>query len=298
MEHKVKKRAVVIGGANMDICGASGVAFLLRDSNPGSVSVRPGGVGRNIAHDLVLLGMEVSLITALGGDVFGSALRESCTALGIDLSMARVEPDMRSSTYLYITDDAGDMVAAVNDMGITESLTPEYLAPLMERINGYDAVVLDANLPEATIVFLAAHCTAPMYADTVSVAKAARLLPALGKLRAIKPNRMEAEVLTGESDPERAALKLIDAGVVEVYISLGGDGVLAARRGSMCRFPAKRVEVVNCNGSGDAMTAAVVCGCTTGLGLEDTAELGLLAGATTAASPETNSPALRDIRFY
>lgn len=295
MEHQVKKRAVVIGGANMDICGASAVSFLLRDSNPGAVSVHPGGVGRNIAHDLTLLGMDVSLVTALGGDVFGSALRESCTALGMELSMTRVEPEMRSSTYLYITDDSGDMVAAVNDMGITECITPEYLAPLMERINGYDAVVLDANLPEAAIAFLAERCAAPMYADTVSAAKAARLLPALKRLRAVKPNRMEAEVLTGESDPERAAQKLLDAGVERVFISLGGAGLLAAERGKLIHLPAEHVEAVNCNGAGDAMTAAVVCGCTLGLSLEDTAALGLHAGAVTAASPETNAPGLRGI---
>lgn len=295
MEHKVNKRAVVIGGANMDICGASGAPFLLRDSTPGTVSMRPGGVGRNIAHDLTLLGMEVSLVTALGGDVFGSALRESCTALGIDLSMACVRNEMHSSTYLYITDDSGDMVAAVNDMGITDCITPEHLAPLMERINGFDAVVLDANLPEATIAYLAEHCTAPMYADTVSVAKAARLVPALKSLRAVKPNRMEAEVLTGESDPEQAALRLLEAGVEQVYISLGGDGLLAAERGRVCRLPARQVEVVNCNGAGDAMTSAIVCGSALGLSLEDTAALGLLAGAVTAASTETSAPQLRDI---
>ena len=43
------------------------------------------------------------------------------------------------------------------------------------------------------------------------------------------------------------------------------------------------------------MTAAVVCGCTLGLSLEDTAALGLHAGAVTAASPETNAPGLRGI---
>ena len=36
------KRVVVIGGANMDICGSPAGRLVLRDSNPGVVTVRPG----------------------------------------------------------------------------------------------------------------------------------------------------------------------------------------------------------------------------------------------------------------
>lgn len=92
-----------------------------------------------------------------------------------------------------------------------------------------DAVVLDANLEAETLVFIAENCTVPLYADPVSTAKAPRLLGALKRLRAIKPNAMEAMALTGEKDPERAALALLERGVEQVFISLGRDGMLAAR---------------------------------------------------------------------
>lgn len=279
----------------MDICGVPTGELRLRDSNPGAVSVRPGGVGRNIAHDLRLFGMEVSLVTALGGDINGAALSASCAALGIDISMARNLPDQRSSTYLYITDPSGDMLTAVNDMGITEEITPEYLAPLMERINGFDAVVLDANLPERTVAFLAEKCTAPLYADTVSTAKAGRVLPALGRLSALKPNILEAEALTGESDPSAAARKLLDAGVQQVFISLGTNGLLAAEKDRQLYLPCEKVSVKNCNGAGDAATAAIVCGSTLGLTLEECARSAVHAGAISAASPETNAPELKQI---
>ena len=39
------------------------------DSNPGQVRMSLGGVGRNIAHNLCLLGTEVKLLTAFGDDV-------------------------------------------------------------------------------------------------------------------------------------------------------------------------------------------------------------------------------------
>ena len=295
MEHEIKKRAVVIGGANMDISGTPSGELRLRDSNPGAVSVTPGGVGRNIAHDLRLFGMEVSLVTALGGDIYGTALQGSCAGLGIDLGMARVLPDRRSSVYLYITDESGDMLTAVNDMSITEELTPEYLAPLMERINDFDAVVIDANLTEETIAFLAKNCTAPLYADAVSAAKAKRLLPALSKLRAFKPNALEAQTLTGESDPVKAAEKLLAMGVSQVFVSLGAEGLVAAESGKTLRLPCEKVRVVNCNGAGDAAAAAIVCGCTRGMSLERIAEAAVWAGAVSASSPETNAPVLNTV---
>lgn len=93
----------------MDIGGSPAGRLVMRDSNPGLVTLKPGGVGRNIAHDLRLLGLEVSLAAALGGDMYAAAIRESCAAAGLDMSMALVLPERRSSTYLYVTDGTGDM---------------------------------------------------------------------------------------------------------------------------------------------------------------------------------------------
>lgn len=130
MEPQVKKlHAVVAGGVNMDICGKPALALRMRDSNPGFVSLKPGGVGRNIAHNLCLLGMDVSLIAAIGGDVYGSSLMDGCRSLGMDMSMARVEPQRRSSTYLYVTDEMGDMCVGIADMDIAECVTPEHRPP-------------------------------------------------------------------------------------------------------------------------------------------------------------------------
>ena len=242
----------------MDIGGSPSAGFRLRDSNPGTVSLRPGGVGRNIAHDLRLLGAEVGLVTALGDDPLGAALRRACEAVGLDLSMALVVPGARSSSYLYVTDGAGDMLAGVSDMEITERLTPDFLAPLQPRLNAADAVVLDANLSEETLAFLAERCTAPLCADPVSAAKARRLLRALPRLAAIKPNALEAAALTGEDDPVRAARALLAAGVKRVFVSLGAEGMLAAEGETLLRLPCPPCRVVNTTGAGDAATAAIV----------------------------------------
>lgn len=279
----------------MDIGGSPASGLILRDSNPGRVTMRPGGVGRNIAHDLRLLGLDVSLIAAVGGDVYAAGILESCTALGMDMSMALILPERRSSTYLYVTDETGDMQVAIVDMEISKCITPEYLAPLMERINQAAAVVLDANLEPETIRFVAENCTAPIFADPVSTIKALRLKDVLDRLYAVKPNAIEAERLTGEKDPEKAALALLRMGVKRAFISLGGDGMIAAEAGELLHLPCVKANVINVNGAGDAATAALVWACVNGLGLREATETALKAGAITTECVEANNPALSRI---
>lgn len=288
----MNRRVAVVGGINMDIGGSPAGELLAGDSNPGRICLRPGGVGRNIAHDLRLLGLEVRLVTALGADANGEALLKSCRELGLDTELSLVLPGERSPVYLYITDRRGDMQLAVSDMDVMARLTPERLAPLLGELNGCAAVVLDANLPEESIRFLSENCTAPLYADPVSNAKAPRLQKALGRLRAVKPNRLEALALTGEAEPERAARRLLESGVRQVFLSLGAEGLLAAEGERLLRLPCRELPVVNTNGAGDAATAAVVWAGVQGLDLEEAAQAALLAGALTAASPDTNPDTL------
>lgn len=132
----MKQAVTVIGGANVDIGGRPAAALALHDSNPGFVTQRFGGVGRNLAHNLALLGLSVSFITALGGDLYGSGLRESCCALGMDLSMALLLPDCRSSTDLYVADERGEMPIGLSDMDITRRITPAAL--VWADLQGWD----------------------------------------------------------------------------------------------------------------------------------------------------------------
>lgn len=106
---------VVVGGVNMDIGAVSHAPLVARDSNPGRVTTSLGGVGRNIAHNLCLLGEHVSMVTVLGQDSFAQSVRENAAAIGLDLTHSAVIPDGRTGTYLFIDDSDGDMALAVND---------------------------------------------------------------------------------------------------------------------------------------------------------------------------------------
>lgn len=287
--------AVVIGGVNVDIGGRSFAPLVAADSNPGKVSVSLGGVGRNIAHNLSLLGTDVRLLAAYGDDLHGQQVASSCAALGIDLSHALKVPGGTTSTYLYLTDERGEMALAVSDMSICEKITPEYLSENLGLLQNAQVVVADTNIPAESLLWLAENCTAPLFIDPVSTVKAEKIRPILSKIHTLKPNRLEAELLSGvkidsPEDVKTAARKLMEMGVHRMFISLGGDGVLAAMDDTLLQLPNIPGNMVNTTGCGDAFMAALVWAYLEGTDLENTARAGLAAGSIAMESEQTINP--------
>ena len=287
--------AVVCGGVNIDIGARSFAPLRAKDSNPGKVELSLGGVGRNIAHNMRLLGVPTYLLTAVGGDSRASQVELSCRNLGIDLSHALHVPDGRTSTYVFVGDSDGDMAIAVSDMEICKKLTPDYFASQLDLLNGATAVVVDANLPRESIAYLTEHCTAPVFIDPVSTVKAEKLHGLLGRVHTLKPNRIEAELLSGvkitdDASLHKAAEALLAQGLQRVFISLGGDGVLAAQKDEMQLVPICKAEMRNATGAGDAMMAALVWSFLSGQSLTESAASGTAAAAIAVESEETINP--------
>lgn len=289
--------AVVVGGVNVDIGGHSFAPLVAADSNPGLVRLSLGGVGRNIAHNLALLGTDVHLLTAYGDDLHGERVAASCSELGIDLSHALRVAGGVTSTYVYLADQHGEMALAVSDMEICKRITPAYLASQLSLLQNAQVVVADANLSAESLKYLAENCTVPLFVDPVSTAKAEKLRPILGKIHTLKPNRLEAGLLSGisiktEADLNRAADVLTELGVHRMFISLGEQGVFAVMGQQRLRLPNLPGCMVNTTGCGDAFMAALVWAYLEGMDLRRTALAGLAAGSIAMESEETINPAM------
>ena len=289
--------AVVVGGVNMDIGGRPAGKLVSADSNPGAVRMSLGGVGRNIAHNMSLLGMDVRLLTAFGDDMNAQRIAASCGELGIDVSQCLTVPGGATSTYLFITDERGDMALAVSDMEIYRHVTPAFLSSRSRLLQNAQLIVVDTNIPAESIAWLAENVRLPIFADPVSTAKAEKLRPVLGRLHTLKPNRLEAELLSGvtitdEKSLNEAADALLSTGLRRVFISLGGDGVLAADHNGRLHVPCCPGEMVNTTGCGDAGMAAIAWAYLEGTDLEGTARAAMAAGAIAMESAETINPAM------
>ena len=257
------KYIAVIGAANIDIGGTPHNPPVMRDSNPGKIEINYGGVGRNIAHNMRLLGLPVKLFTVIGEDALGQNMIADCTRLGMDTSEVLMSPGESSSMYLYINDNDGDMAVAISQVKIDKLLTSEYLESKMEVLNNAELVVSDTNLSHETLAYLIKNCKAPVYIDPVSQAQGKKLIGILDGIDTIKPNRLEAELLTGmtiqtKEDYKAAAEALIDSGIRRIFISMGPDGILAATKDEMYIVGHYPASVKCTTGAGDSANAALI----------------------------------------
>ena len=252
-------KIAVAGGVNLDVLGAPSGEFKTRDSNIGIVRFSCGGVGHNIAAQTVRTGADVSLYTVFGNDSNGEWLKQRCLSDGIRIDHA-FTVDAPSSVYLAIHGTDGDMLSAINDMRLLDAFTPDLLDQVMDRINQADICVVDANLPEDTLLRLAEKAEIPLICDPVSTVKAPRIMPILSCLTALKPNLIEAQALTGCTTPEDCANSLLRAGVKNVFISLGKDGLYYADQAEHGHLSPAAVTSRPQTGAGDALTAGITAG--------------------------------------
>ena len=294
---------VGIGAANIDVMGRSRRDLVQEDSNPGRISVSVGGATHNACENAARLGIPVTFITATGDDYFGRMIRQACDSAGIDTSRFVVLPGRSSSTYMSVHDKNGEMDIAVSDMTVLQSLTTDHLRPADSLLRKAAAIVFDTGLPQNVIDFIRETYgpVTPVFADPVSTTYAEKLLGDLAGIHTLKPNLLEAEVLSGRKirsmgDLEAAAQAILSKGVRRMFISLGRCGVYYCDDAGNRRWRRAKPleEIANATGAGDAFLGALLYAHVHGLSLEETLETAMTASMLTIQSEQTINPRMSE----
>ena len=284
-------RILVLGASGLDLVGRAQAPLRPGTSNPGEIRVSHGGVARNVAENMARLGMEVTLLTAVGDDDAGRQVLDHAAQAGVDVAYAFVVPGSRTGAYLALLNEQGAKHLALDDMRVVESVTAEFLGNRKDLFEQSQAVFLDANLPPpalAAAVDLARGAGVPIAADPASVALATRLVPHLADLWLITPNEDEAEALTPHEVPHTdrhrgldAARHLVARGVDIAMVTMAEFGVAYATAVVSGHVPAVRTDIVDPTGAGDAQTAATLFGLLNDIPLDEAVRLGASAAAVT-----------------
>ena len=256
-------KITVIGESNIDIMVVPKAETKTSGCTPSQISFHHGGVARNIAHNLSLLGHEVQLASVFADDDFAQNLISECESLGIDLSLSSQYGNAKTPIFLSFNDEVGNMLSAVSDIELNNCLDLDWIRDRIDAINRSDMVVADTLLSTEALTFLIDYCLVPLYIDTVSPNRATRLADAMKKswkksFFALKCNLAEAQALTGTSQPNEAAKLLVDKGIENIYLTLGEDGVVFCSREESRHFQAIEAEAINVTGSGDAFFSGVI----------------------------------------
>jgi sugar/nucleoside kinase (ribokinase family) len=184
-----RRLVVVFGGAVMDVhARAGGNASLARGTSVvGRVGSAPGGVGMNAATACAeagrATGVDVGLVTAVGNDAAGRALRESWTrrvaGRGGDRGV-RVVRGSRTATVVGVLDGTGELAACVADVECVETgVDAAWCDGFAMDVREASIVVLDANLGREAIATVCDMCSSAgtaLWYEPVSVEKSTRIL--------------------------------------------------------------------------------------------------------------------------
>ena len=291
-------KITVIGEANIDISVVPQGNGTTLGCTPARIRFHHGGVARNIAHNLSLLGHQVSLMTVFGGGDFAQSMRDECRSLGIDLSLSSVFAQEQSPIFLSFNDETGNIQSAHSDVGLNDRMDLDWLAPKMDDINRAEIVVADTLLTSDALAHLIDHCETPLYLDAVSPKRAVRIIEALEKskkqrLFALKCNLGEAQAMTSENDAFESSKILNNKGISNVFLTMGSNGAIYCAENKAVSFPPFPVEVVSAIGSGDAFFAGIVHAHAIGVVGEETVQYGLKAAMHNTQSAAPVNPKLR-----
>ncbi|MDX7989352.1 winged helix-turn-helix transcriptional regulator [Xenorhabdus sp. 12] len=283
--------AVSIGAANIDLTSYAYNELIYEDSNPGKIISTPGGVGRNIAQNIALLKNESYLISVIGNDQNGKVLFDKTKLAGVNVKFLYKLDGEKTSICNSIIDKKGKCILTINDMSILEKLTPALLSQSRSLIQHASVLVVDCNLTEETLKWLFRHVkNVPIFVDTVSQSKAPKIRHWLSHIHTLKPNRTEAEILSGikienQKDAAKAADWFHQRGVQRLILSMDTEGVYYSEldNSSGCS-PAIHTNVINSNGAGDAMMAGLVHCWLEGMELKESIQFSQQCSALTLSS--------------
>jgi pseudouridine kinase len=292
-----KSGITVIGGANIDIKGKSKSVIQWATSNPGTIRVVHGGVGRNIAHYLGLLNIPVTFFGSVGDDDKGREILESLRNARVQTREVIQSKKDPTGKYLAILDEKGEMQIAVSDMTIMKRVTPRYLIAKAGLIKKNRFVIIDANLTTQAIHYIADLCSRediPLIVDPVSMVKSRKLLSILSKINYLIPNISELAALTGmiiqtSADRQKAIQQLMNKGVKNIILTLSTQGVFVFSPpfpgGELINI--RRRKMIDSIGAGDALVAGMAYGLYHNYSLLKAIRIGILLASLTVQSAES-----------
>jgi len=224
-----------------------------------------GGKGGNQAVTAARLGAKVTLVTRIGGDVFGDGALANYRAAGFDVRYVLRDAQHVTGVATILVDDAAQNCIAIAP-GANAALSADDVAAASDAIAAADVVVCQLEVPVAAAIAAFRIARAAGVTTIFNPAPAAAVPDEVWMLTDVAtPNETEAELLTGvraadDEQAELAARTLLARGARAVILTLGTRGSLVVTPGGCERILPVSVAAVDSTGAGDAFMGGLSYG--------------------------------------
>jgi ribokinase len=298
------KNILVVGSSNTDM-----VIKTERFPLPGETILGgnfflfPGGKGANQAVAASRLGGDVTFITRVGNDLFGSKAIQHFKDENIQTKYIIKDTVHPSGTALITVDKEGENTIVVAQ-GANGHLSAQDVTSASAAFRKTDVLLIQLEIPMETVVAAASLAKSHGKKVILNPAPFATLPQAVyEQLFLITPNRSEAEHLTGirtntVSAIEAAAKNLRQKGVPNVLITMGSEGAYLLTATKAESMPARKVQAIDTTAAGDVFNGALAVAIAEGASLEEAVEFANSAAAisVTRMGAQSSAPFRKELK--
>jgi len=281
-------KITVIGGINIDVEVRPEGQISKGQRHDSSITMEFSGTGMNIVRRLAALGEDVAFVSLTGSDFAGRTAVSELRSAGVDVSGVCLSEEVDTGAGISVIDIMEDPEYAFYGKNPEMLMDAEFFAPLIDELNTADIVAADGGLTAGAIGYLLENLDVPVFFDPMSIAGAERARDIAGGFTIVKPNRIEAEAMTGmqilsEEQLEAAGSSLAGKGISEVFITLGAGGVYYRSAEEQGTIRPGRIFSGEKGGTGDAFSAALLSARVRGMGTAAAAEYAMSEAAAAFA---------------
>ncbi len=293
---------VVVGSLNADL-----VMRAPRFPKPGEtiqgddLATVPGGKGANQAVAAARLGAGVAMVGCVGADAFGTMLIENLKQNHVDAKRVLRDGSAATGTAIIIIDSNGEN-SIVLSPGANGRMKSGDVAP--DALAGAKLLLLQFEIPMETVVHAARLAKERKVKVVVNPAPAHELPDELLQYADyLLPNETELALLTGKDTRDKASLEaaarsLVERGIPNVIVTLGGRGALITTRLRKRYVPPYKVRPVDTTGAGDAFIGGMAYALVNRKSLKDAVQYGCACGAlaTTKFGAQPSLPTADEVK--
>ena len=292
---------VVIGAVFVDIKGYPYSTFIPGGRNAGYVEYVHGGVSRNIVEDIANVELRPTFLSLVDKSGAGADVIHKLQDHKVNTDyMVPTRDGM--GTWLAVFDNDGDVVAAVSKR---PDLTP--LLNVLEKrgdelFSQADSICIEIDMDKDIVkrVFqLAEKYRKPVYAVVSNMSIAVERRDFLRSTACFVCNLQEAGILVSEEYAGLSVEEMTEvlrnkeqrARLPAMVVTMGSRGaVWATADGQAGVCPAKKVDMKDSTGAGDAFFSGVAIGLTYGKTLAEACEIGTRLAASVICTSENVCP--------
>lgn len=291
----------VIGNVFLDIKGFPEDIYIPGGRNAGNVEFVHGGVGRNVAEDIANLELRPRFVSMVDDTPEGAEVLRKLNNHKVDTRFVPAVPN-GMGMWLAVFDETGDVVGAISkrpDMTTLINLVEEKGDEIFADC---DSIIVEIDLDKEIIksVFkYAEKYNKRVYAVVANMSIASQRRDFLQSIDCFVCNVEEAgilfvcelEKLSVDELCNEISRRVVNAKIPSMVVTVGSKGaVYADMYGEKGFYPARRVNVRDTTGAGDAFCAGVAVGLTYGKSMRESVELGTRLAASVITVSENVCP--------